>query len=79
MNDYLNAEFDRRLTSDDPGDDLIGGFLTVEVDGESLSRENILDVVFLLLIAGLDTVSSSLSCFIAHLRVPASSRREEAP
>ena len=67
MNDYLNAEFDRRLESDDPGDDLIGGFLTVEIDGDRLTREDILDIVFLLLIAGLDTVSSSLSLMVSYL------------
>jgi cytochrome P450 len=67
MNAYLNAEFDRRLERGDAGDDLIGGFLTVEVDGDRLTREDILDIVFLLLIAGLDTVSSSLSLMVAYL------------
>ena len=67
MNDFLNAEFDRRLAADEPGDDLIGGFLSVEIDGDRLSREEILDIVFLLLIAGLDTVSSALSNMVAYL------------
>ncbi len=67
MNEYLNAEFDRRLAAGEPGDDLLGGFLTVEIDGDRLSREDILDIVFLLLIAGLDTVSSALSNMVAYL------------
>ena len=67
MNDFLNAEFDRRLAADEPGDDLIGGFLSVEIDGDRLTREEILDIVFLLLIAGLDTVSSALSNMVAYL------------
>jgi len=67
MNDYLNAEFDRRLAAGDPGDDLIGGFLTVEIGGDRLTRDDILDIVFLLLIAGLDTVSSALSLMVAYL------------
>ncbi len=67
MNDYLNAEFDRRLAAEEPGDDLIGGFLSVEIDGDRLTREEILDIVFLLLIAGLDTVSSALSNMVAYL------------
>ena len=67
MNEYLNAEFDRRLEAGEPGDDLLGGFLTVEIDGDRLSREDILDIVFLLLIAGLDTVSSALSNMVAYL------------
>jgi cytochrome P450 len=76
MNDSLNAEFDRRLAADDPGDDLIGGFLTVEVDGDRLSREEILDIMFLLLIAGLDTVSSALSNIVAYLARHPEQRRE---
>jgi cytochrome P450 len=41
--------------------------LTAEVDGHSLTRENILDICFLLMIAGLDTVAASLSCILAWL------------
>ena len=67
MNDYLNEEFDRRLAAEETGDDLIGGFLSVEIDGDHLTREEILDIVFLLLIAGLDTVSSALSNMVAYL------------
>jgi cytochrome P450 len=63
--DYLNHELDRREASGNPGDDLIGGFLTVEVEGDRLTRENIIDIVYLLVIAGLDTVTASLSCLIA--------------
>ena len=76
MNDFLNAEFDRRLDSGEPGDDLIGGFLTVEIDGDRLTREDILDIVFLLLIAGLDTVSSSLSLMVSYLARHPEQRRE---
>ena len=64
---YLNAELDRREALADPGDDVIGWFLQTEVDGDRLTRENILDIVYLLVIAGLDTVASSLSCLIAWL------------
>ena len=64
---YLNAELDRREALADPGDDVIGWFLQTEVEGDRLTRENILDIVYLLVIAGLDTVASSLSCLIAWL------------
>jgi cytochrome P450 len=64
---YLNAELDRREALADPGDDLIAWFLQAEVEGDRLTRENILDIVYLLVIAGLDTVASSLSCLIAWL------------
>jgi cytochrome P450 len=64
---YLNAELDRREGLTDPGDDLLAWFQQAEVQGDRLTRENILDIVYLLVIAGLDTVASSLSCLIAWL------------
>ena len=64
---YLNAELDRREALTDPGDDLLAWFLQTDVEGDRLSRENILDIIYLLVIAGLDTVASSLSCLIAWL------------
>jgi cytochrome P450 len=55
---------DRRRT---PTDDVISGFVAAEVDGERLTTEEILDICFLFLIAGLDTVSDSLTCMYAFL------------
>lgn len=48
-------------------DDLLSHFLDAEVDGESLTRDEILDICFLFLIAGLDTVTDSLTCFFHTL------------
>ena len=64
MIDYLYAELDRREERGDPGDDLIGGFITAEVDGHRLTREDVIDITFLLVLAGLDTVAASLSCIV---------------
>jgi cytochrome P450 len=50
-----------------PADDIITRFLAAEIDGEKLTREDILDVCFLFLIAGLDTVSDTLTCSYAFL------------
>jgi len=50
-----------------PRDDILTHFLQAEVDGDRLTREDILDICFLFLIAGLDTVSDSLTCFFAYL------------
>lgn len=50
-----------------PRDDVISGFLAAEIDGERLSADEVLDILFLFLIAGLDTVSDSLTCFYAFL------------
>jgi len=67
MIEYLYAELDRREARGVPGDDLIGGFLTAEVDGETLTREDVIDITFLLVLAGLDTVAASLSCMVDWL------------
>ena len=67
MIEYLYAELDRREASGVPGDDLIGGFITAEVDGETLTREDVIDITFLLVLAGLDTVAASLSCMVDWL------------
>jgi cytochrome P450 len=59
-----------------PGDDLIGQFVAAEVDGERLSTDEIVDICFLFLIAGLDTVSASLDCFFGYLCRNPWARRE---
>ena len=63
---YLQDVLERRRR-EPPREDLIGGFLTAEVDGHRLSDENIIDICYLLVIAGLDTVTSSISCLVAWL------------
>jgi cytochrome P450 len=63
--DYYNRVLDERER--EPRDDLLTQFLTFEVDGHKLTREEILDFCFLLLTAGLDTVTASLDCFFVFL------------
>ncbi len=63
--DYFNAILDERERK--PRDDILSGFLNTEIDGSRLTREDILDICFLFLIAGLDTVTDSLTCFFAFL------------
>jgi cytochrome P450 len=53
--------------ANDPRDDLISRFLEAEIDGVRLTREDILDICYLFLLAGLDTVTASLGCSIAYL------------
>jgi cytochrome P450 len=65
--EYLYAELERRDAAGEPGDDLIGGFLTAEVDGQRLTHDDVVDILFLLVLAGLDTVTSSLSCMVDWL------------
>ncbi|MCE2390401.1 MAG: cytochrome P450 [Proteobacteria bacterium] len=53
--------------SAEPGEDLLSWMSEEEVDGRKLTREQILDICYLLLLAGLDTVTASLDCFVAYL------------
>jgi cytochrome P450 len=56
-------------------DDLVSQLLDAEIGGDRLGREDILDICFLFLIAGLDTVSASLDCFFGHLAEHPEDRR----
>jgi cytochrome P450 len=62
---YFEEILDAR--SEAPKDDLLSYFLSAEVDGAVLTREEILDICFLFLIGGLDTVTSTLGCSFAYL------------
>ena len=63
--DYFNQQLDERERQ--PTDDILSHFLSAEIDGDRLTREDILDTCFLFLIAGLDTVSDTLTCYYAYL------------
>jgi cytochrome P450 len=73
--EYFGALLDARDASGEVKEDLIGLLRSAEVDGERLTRLQLLDITYLLMIAGLDTVASSLSCVLAWLaRHPAERR-----
>jgi len=75
--DAVYAYFEKLIAERgaDRHDDLISTFLDAEVDGERLTDDEILDICFLFLIAGLDTVSASLDCFFGYLGRNADARR----
>jgi cytochrome P450 len=64
---WFAAEFDRRERSGDFGDDLIGWLMTAEIDDRRITREELHGICNLLMIAGLDTVASSLACILVYL------------
>ena len=72
--DYFDRVIDER--SAQRQDDLISRFLDTEVDGERLTREEILDICFLFLIAGLDTVTATLDCMFSFFVEHPEHRRE---
>jgi cytochrome P450 len=57
-------------------DDLLSHFLDAEVEGDRLTRNDILDICFLFLIAGLDTVTATLDCMFAFLAQNPGHRRQ---
>jgi cytochrome P450 len=63
--DYFNEILDLRQV--ERKDDLLSHFLDAEVEGNRLTREDILDICFLFLIAGLDTVTATLDCMFSFL------------
>jgi cytochrome P450 len=71
---YFEQVIDERAGGDD-GEDLLSHFLRAEVDGDRLTHEEILDICFLFLIAGLDTVTASLDCFFGYLAQHPEARR----
>jgi cytochrome P450 len=62
---YFEAELAKRRTA--PTDDLLAQIIAGEVDGVRLTDEEVLDICFLFIIAGLDTVTDSLDCFFGYL------------
>lgn len=52
-----------------PRDDVLSAMIAAHLERENraLSREELLDICFLFLIAGLDTVTDSLDCFFVYL------------
>src|SRR5439155_26528133 len=74
----LHAHFDKivGVRLDVPRDDILTRFNNAEIGGEQLTREEILDICYLFFIAGLDTVTDSLSCFFAFLGEHPDHRRQ---
>ena len=72
--DYFNEILDLREA--ERRDDLLSMFLDAEVEGDRLTRNDILDICFLFLIAGLDTVTATLDCMYAFLAQHPDHRRQ---
>ncbi|HEX3333516.1 MAG TPA: cytochrome P450 [Acidimicrobiales bacterium] len=72
--DYFNKILDQREV--ERRDDLLSLFLDADVEGDRLSREDILDICFLFLIAGLDTVTATLDCMFSFLAQNPEHRRQ---
>ena len=72
--DYFDTVIDER--GGDRRDDLLSHITHTEVAGERLTRDEVLDICFLFLIAGLDTVTASLDCGFGDLAIHPEARRK---
>jgi cytochrome P450 len=63
--EYFGELIARR--QEEPADDLISHLLASEIDGDRLTPEEIMDIFYLFMVAGLDTVGDALTCLFAHL------------
>jgi cytochrome P450 len=71
----LRQRLRERREEGTPRDDLIGQFMSWEIDGDRLSDDEIVNIMHLFTIAGLDTVTSSLSCIVGWLATHPDGRR----
>jgi cytochrome P450 len=62
---YFDVLLDRRI--DEPADDLATRLIQAELDGAPLTRHEMLDILFLQMAAGLDTVTATLDCVTTRL------------
>lgn len=72
--EYFDRAIDDHVAN--PRDDVLSAMIAAQIAGEPLSREELLDICFLFLIAGLDTVTDSLDCFFVYLARHPEHRRQ---
>ena len=75
LRERLGERLAERRAEATPRDDLIGRFMTFEVDGHRLNDEEVVNIMHMFTIAGLDTVTSSLSCLLAWFATHPEDRR----
>jgi cytochrome P450 len=75
MDAFLRARLDERKASGARRDDLLDQFMHFEVDGHTLSDDDVVNIMHMFTIAGLDTVTSSLSCILAWFAARPEQRR----
>jgi cytochrome P450 len=63
--DYLASEIEKRKAN--PGGDLLSYGVTTEIDGRSLTHDEMIGFAFNLFIGGLDTVSTNMAWQFRHL------------
>jgi cytochrome P450 len=65
----ISAYFRERIAERraEPDESLLSGIVHTSIDGRPLDEAELLGICHLLLLGGLDTVTATLDCFVAHL------------
>jgi cytochrome P450 len=66
MEYFVGFLAEKRKNADEQ-DDVIANLIKSEIDGQPLAEFDLVNILFLLMFAGLDTVTSSMSCIFAWL------------
>ncbi|MFF7476698.1 cytochrome P450 [Streptomyces sp. NPDC008092] len=75
---YFTQVLAERRASGGGGDDIVGQALTWELGGQPIPDEALLNCLFLLFLAGLDTVTNTLAFALYHLATHDADRRQVA-
>jgi cytochrome P450 len=75
LDDHLRRRLGERRADTDTHDDLLESFLHFDLGGHGLNDDEIVNLMHMFTIAGLDTVTSSLSCILAWLATHPKQRR----
>ena len=72
--EYFEQLISMRRT--EPREDLMSFLVEAKIEGEPLSDHEILDIAYLQLLAGLDTVTATLGCHLAYLAAHPAQQRQ---
>lgn len=75
LRERLTLRLEERRRTGEVRDDLIGAFMTFELDGDRLTDAEVVNLMHMFTVAGLDTVTSSLSVIVAWLAGHEAERR----
>lgn len=75
LDERLRVRLNERLADGGRYDDLLDAFIHFEVDGHRLQHDEVVNIMHMFTVAGLDTVTSSLSCMIGWLAKHPDERR----
>src|SRR4030095_4402245 len=75
LREHLHARLAERRREGTRRDDLLGQVMHFAVDGHALNDDEVVNIMHMFTIAGLDTVTSSLSCMVAWFATHPEHRR----